>query len=183
MENTNRILNREEIPAEYKWSLEDLYPTDEAWHEHLATLQEDRAAMSAMEGKLGSSGENLYTYLQRMEQLDLKVARLSNYCMRKADEDTRNATYQAMQGKYRGVLVALNAALSFEVPEMMAIEEETLNRFYAEYPPLERYRRYLTDLRRKRHTPSLPPRKSSWQRQGRSPTPPTASTACSSTRI
>ena len=153
MENTNRILNREEIPAEYKWSLEDLYPTDEAWHEHLATLQEDRAAMSAMEGKLGISGENLYTYLQRMEQLDLKVARLSNYCMRKADEDTRNATYQAMQGKYRGVLVALNAALSFGVPEMMAIEEETLNRFYAEYPPLERYRRYLTDLRRKKaHT-------------------------------
>ena len=153
MENTNRILNREEIPEKYKWAIHDLYPTDEAWHDHLATLEEDKQAMSAMAGTLGESGQALYTYLHRMEEVDEKVYRLSNYCMRKADEDTRNATYQAMVGKYRGVQVALNAAISFDVPEIMAISDETLDRFYAEYPQLERYRRYLTNLRRKKaHT-------------------------------
>ena len=153
MENANRILKREEIPEQFKWALDDLYPTDEAWHDHLATLQEDQAVMTGMEGTLGDFAQNLLNYLTRMEQLNVKVARLSNYCMRKADEDTRNPTYQAMQGKYRGVLVALNAAVSFEVPEMMAIGEETLKRFYQEMPALERYRRFLTDLRRKKeHT-------------------------------
>ena len=153
MENANRILNREEIPEEYKWAIHDLYATDEDWHAHLATLAEDQSYLAAMAGTLGEKGENLLAYLTRMEEMDLKVYRLSNYCMRRADEDTRNATYQAMQGKYRGVLVALNARLSFAVPEMMAISDETLDRFYAEVPALARYRRYLTDLRRKKaHT-------------------------------
>ena len=73
--------------------------------------------------------------------------------MRKADQDTRNATYQAMNGKFTSVFVALRAATSFDTPEIMAISDEKLDVFYAEKPELERYRRYLTDLRRmKAHT-------------------------------
>ena len=68
--------------------------------------------------------------------------------MRMADVDTRNATYQAMSGKFMSVVVALSAAQSFETPEIMAISEETLKGFYEEYPALERFRRYLTDERR-----------------------------------
>ena len=50
-------------------------------------------------------------------------------------------------------MVELSAACSFDTPELMAVSEETLNRFYAECPELERYRRYLTDLRRRKpHT-------------------------------
>jgi len=49
--------------------------------------------------------------------------------------------------------VALSAATSFDTPEMMAISDETLDEFYAACPELERYRRFLTDLRRKKaHT-------------------------------
>ena len=73
--------------------------------------------------------------------------------MRRADEDTRNATYQAMAGKFMGVAVALNAACSFDTPEIMAISDEKLAQFYADCPKLERYRRYLTNLRRRKaHT-------------------------------
>ena len=150
MENTDRILTREEIPEKYKWAIHDLYATDELWHGHLATLEEDKAALTAYAGKLAESGENLLAYLTRMEQMNQKVYRLSNYAMRKADEDTRNATYQAMVGKYRGVLVELNASISFEVPEIMAIPDDTLDTFYAQVPGLERFRRYITNLRRKK---------------------------------
>ena len=70
--------------------------------------------------------------------------------MRKGDEDTRNSVYQAMTGEFIGVAVALDAATSFETPEIMAIEDDVLDRFYAESPALERYRRYLTNLRRRK---------------------------------
>ena len=150
MEQTKRILSREEIPEKYKWAIEDLYPTDESWHDHLATLSEDQEFLVSLQGQLGESPEKLLAYLTRMEQLNEKVARLSNYCMRKADEDTRNPTYQAMRGKYRGVLTAVNAATSFEVPEMMAIPQETLEDFFTREPGLERYRRFLNNLRRKK---------------------------------
>ena len=153
MENTNRIRERNEIPQQDKWAIEDLYATDEPWERELATIAEDQAFLSSFAGKLGSSAENLYAYLKRSEELNVKADRLGNYCMRKADEDTRNATYQAMQGKYVSTVVALSAATSFDTPEIMEISDEMLEGFYQTYPELERYRRYLTNLRRRRaHT-------------------------------
>ena len=84
------------------------------------------------------------------ENTNVKAKRLANYCMRKADEDTRDGCYQAMTGKFISVAVALDAAVSFETPEIMAIDDTTLNGFYAACPELERYRRALTDLRRRK---------------------------------
>ena len=150
MEEVKKIPQRSEIPAEDKWAIEDLYATDEAWEKELATLNGDSAALAAFAGRLAESPETLYAYLEKMEQVNAKGELLGNYCMRKADEDTRVAAYQAMSGKFMSVVVALGAACSFETPEIMAIPEETLDQFYAQYPKLERYRRYLTDLRRRK---------------------------------
>ena len=88
--------------------------------------------------------------MQKNEQVNEKISLLANYCMRKSDEDTRNATYQAMVGKFMSVVVALSAASSFETPEIMAISDETLDGFYKACPALERYRRYLTNMRRRK---------------------------------
>ena len=153
MEETNKIRTRAEIPVEDTWATEDMYASDEAWEQELATLEADKQELLTYAGRLGESGQTLYNYLSGMEKVNVKVELLANYCMRKADEDTRNATYQAMSGKFMSVVVALSAAGSFETPEIMAISDETLEGFYEACPELERYRRYLTDMRRlKAHT-------------------------------
>ena len=153
MEEIKKIRSREEIPAEDKWATEDLYPTDADWEQELASVAEDQKILTGFAGRLAESGETLYAYLEAMENLNVKGERLANYCMRKSDEDTRNATYLSMKGKFMSVYVALGAACSFETPEIMAIPEEKLQGFYAQFPKLERYRRYLNNLRRmKEHT-------------------------------
>ncbi len=153
MEDIKKIPAREEILQEYKWATEDMYPSDEAWAAELATLEEDKNRLAAFVGRLGESGETLYTFLRDEEAVEEKVSLLANYCMRKSDEDTRNSVYQAMVGQFMSVAVGLGAALAFETPEIMAIEDETLESFYAQYPALERYRRSLTNARRRRaHT-------------------------------
>ena len=152
MDEAKKIRNREEIPAEDKWAIEDLYATDDAWEQDLKTVAEDETYLASFAGKLADP-KNLCDYLKKSEELNVKADRLGNYCMRKADEDTRNATYQAMQGKFMSVFVALGAATSFDTPEIMAISDEDMEQFYADCPDLERYRRYLTDLRRRKaHT-------------------------------
>jgi len=143
-----RIRQRHEIPVEDTWALEDLYINDEAWEAELATVKADQDYLAAFMGKLGDSAEGLLDYLTHMEKIDVKTAKLGNYCARKADQDTRNTTYQAMQGKFRSVIVALGAACSFETPELMGISDEKLNAFYDAEPGLERYRRYLSNVRR-----------------------------------
>ena len=143
-----KIRQRHEIPVEDTWNLDDLFVNDEAWEAELATVADDQAYLVSYMGKLGSSAAALLDYLTHMEQIDAKIAKLGGYCARKADQDTRNTTYQAMSGKFRSKMVALGAACSFETPELMAIPQETLDAFYAEAPGLERYRRYLTNVRR-----------------------------------
>ena len=153
MEETMKIRERSEIPVEDTWATEDLYATDEAWEAELATLDADKEKIVSFAGRLGESGDVLFAYLTEMEALDEKISMLANYCMRKGDEDTRNSVYQAMTGKFRSVMVALGAAGSFETPEIMAISDETLDGCYAAQPKLERYRRYLTNMRRRKaHT-------------------------------
>ena len=153
MAEIKKIPQREEIALEDKWATEDLYPSDEAWEAELATLEADKANFASFAGRLGESGETLFNYFSCVEEVGIKFSRLANYCMRKADEDTRNATYQAMRGRFMSVAVAMSAVRSFETPEIMAIPDETLDRFYAEYPALERYRRGITNERRmKAHT-------------------------------
>ncbi len=144
----DKIRNRDEIPVEDTWNLEDLFVNDEAWEAELETVKDDQAYLVSFAGKLGESAEGLLDYLTHMEQIDAKTAKLGSYCARKADQDTRNTTYQAMSGKFRSRIVALGAACSFETPELMAIPDDKLDEFYAREPGLERYRRYLTNLRR-----------------------------------
>ena len=150
MAETTKIRKRSEIPVEDTWAIEDLFVNDEAWEQALAALLPEKDALAAYAGHLADSAETLCAYLTKMEQVNSQGSLLANYCMRRSDVDTRNATYQAMVGKFMGIVVALGAATSFETPEIMAISNETLDEFYAQCPDLERYRRYLTDLRRRK---------------------------------
>ena len=160
MEAMEKLPQRSEVLKENTWATEDMYVSDEAWEQELATVKEDKDALAAFAGKLGESGQSLCAYLSRMEQVNAKLELLANYCMRKADEDTRNAFYQGLSGKFMSEVVALSTAISFETPEIMAIDDEMLDSFYAQCPDLERYRRYLTDQRRlKAHTLSAPEEK------------------------
>ena len=153
MSEINRVRERHEIPVEDTWATEDLFPSDEAWEEELATLADVQKQLSSFAGRLGESGKTLYDYLYLSEMNSVKVGALANYAMRKGDQDTRNSFYQAMGGKLRSVMVAMSAATSFATPEIMAISDEDMEKFYAQCPELERYRRSLTNKRRfKEHT-------------------------------
>ena len=148
----NKILKRSEIPVEHTWATEDLYVSDAAWEEDLLKMAEEGKQCAAFAGKLNTA-EGLYNFLYTDEMAGERIGRLANYCMRKGDEDTRNSVYQAMNGKFRSEMVKIGAACSFATPEIMAIEDADLERFYVEKPELERYRRYLTNARRmKAHT-------------------------------
>ena len=150
MEDTGLIRKRSEIPQEDQWAIEDLYENDEVWEQALTALEAEQQTLVAFAGHLAESGRMLCDYLSKTEEVNQQASRLGNYCMRKSDEDTRSAVYQGMVGRFMSVVVAMGAALSFDTPEIMAISDEMLDRFYAEHRPLERYRRYLTDLRRHR---------------------------------
>ncbi len=142
------IRNREDIDIRDRWATEDLYPSDEAWEAQLQVMIDQGKEMAAYAGTLGRDAGTLLSYMKLLEDIQVRSSQLASYANRKADEDTRVATYQAMLSRFRAAFVALNAATSFEIPEFMAIPEADLERFYAQEPELLRFKRFLSDKRR-----------------------------------
>ena len=150
MSETKKIPQRSDIAPADQWAIEDLYATDEAWSADLEKLQAVTQELAAYAGHLADSPAKLLAYLEQMEAVNVLGEDLANYCMRKTDEDTRVAKYQAMKGQFMSAYVALSAATSFETPEILSISDETLDGFFAAEPKLERYRRYLWNIRRRK---------------------------------
>ena len=148
MAETKKILERSEIALKDRWAVEDMYPTDEAWMEDLEKLKTLSAEIAAFSGKLGQDAKTLLAFAQKTEEAGVLLSNILNYSSRRNDEDTRVAKYQEMNGMAMSAYVGFSSATAFETPEIMAIPEETMERFYAEAPGLERYRRYLFNIRR-----------------------------------
>ena len=150
MAETKRIPERSEIAEQDKWAIHDIYATDELWEADLQKAKDLIPRISAFAGRLGESAQNLLDYMKLTEEIAVLADALGNYAMRRSDEDARVSKYQAMVGSLMSTYVALEAASSFSTPEIMAVSDETMEKFYAELPELERYRRYLNNIRRRR---------------------------------
>ena len=150
MAEPKKIPQRGEVPVEYTWNTADIFPTDEAWEAEFAEVQAQVKALSAYAGRLGESAEILYEYLDQSIRVSDRVTSLVRYAYLRQDEDTRVGKYQAMAGRGGTLWVELSSATAFDVPELLKISPETLERFYAEKPELELYRRHLTVLQEKK---------------------------------
>ncbi len=150
MAEKKRIPERAEIAEQDKWAIHDIYATDELWEADLQKAKELIPVISGYAQRLGQSSDVLLAFLKLEEEIGILADALGNYAMRRSDEDTRDAKYQAMVGRLMSTYVELNAASSFSTPELMAIPDEKLDEFFAQCPALERYRRFLNDIRRRR---------------------------------
>ena len=150
MAETKKIPERSEVREEDKWAISDIYATDELWEADLEKAKKLTGEYAAFAGKLGQSAEQLLGYMELEEKVAVLADALGNYAMRRSDEDARVSKYQAMVGRVMSAYVELNSASSFATPEIMAISDETMEQFYADCPALERYRRCLDNIRRRR---------------------------------
>lgn len=148
MAETKRIPERNEVSPQDQWAIEDLYASDDLWYADLEELKKKTQQLAAFAGRLGQSAATLYEFGQQTEDVMELTGRLMEYAGRRNDEDTRVAKYQEMFGLGISAYVALSSATAFATPEIMAIPEQTLDRFYGEEPRLERYRRYFFNVRR-----------------------------------
>lgn len=141
---------RSDVPKEYTWAIEDLYASDEDWKKDLEKIKGMLPQIEAFQGRLGEQADNLLDFLKLQDEILVLLDHFANYSLRKADEDTKNTTYQGFKDQTTSVYVAISSALSFAEPEILEIPDEDLNAFYQKQPQLNQYRRYLNDILRKK---------------------------------
>lgn len=139
MAETTPTPERKDIPEEYTWKLEDIFPTDQSWEEELASLTEDIPNITKFQGTLAISGENIYEALQLQDDISERLTKLYTYARMRSDQDTANSKYQTMQGKADNVLTLASSNMSFIVPEIIQIDESKLEEMIHAYEPLQFY--------------------------------------------
>ena len=145
--------SREEIDSKYKWDLSSMFPSDEAFEAGLEELKAYCPKLLAFKGKISTSAQALLEFLQLEDQMTLLLYKIINYAERKSDEDTRVAKYQAYVANATSVYTQVGEATSWFAAELLAIPAESIEKFYAEVPALEFYRRKLNKiLNRREHT-------------------------------
>ena len=141
---------RSDVPEEYTWNLKDIFESDEAWRKEYEALGKTPEKIAAFQGKLGESAANLLAYFRMGDELDERVSKLYGYASCKNDQDQGDSASQDMRGKAMSTAVAISSAAAFATPEIMAIPDETLERFHKEEPALDEYRRSLYQIRRRK---------------------------------
>lgn len=144
------IPKRSEVPEEMTWNLKDMFESDQAWMAEYEAMKEFPAKIAAFQGTLARSAQDLLAWFRLQDEIELRLSVLVGYASCKGDEDTGNSFYQDVRGKAMNVYVSIASAAAFATPEIMAIADETLDRFYAQQPELETYRRSLYQIRRRK---------------------------------
>lgn len=141
-----QILTREEVPEHLTWDLTTIFESDEAWEAELKEVDQLSKQASDFKGKVADSAESLYNTLQFSDALYERLHKLYVYSHLKHDQDTTNSKYQDLDGRVRSVITNVGAAWSFITPEILALDEATLNSYVESYEPLALYKQSLKEI-------------------------------------
>src|SRR5699024_3833308 len=149
-EMTKELPKREEVPVELTWDLESIFATNELWEEEFKQLQADIPKIKEFQGKLGESADTLYELFQFQDKISQRLGKLYTYAHMRYDQDTTNDFYQALNQKAESVLTIASSHMSYIVPEILQIDENTLQKFLDEKVELQQYKKTLDEITRQK---------------------------------
>ncbi|MEJ8778579.1 oligoendopeptidase F [Pseudogracilibacillus sp. ICA-222130] len=149
-EMTKELPKREDVPVELTWDLTSIFATDEQWEEEFQALQEEIPKVTAFQGKLGNSANTLYELFTLQDNLSARFGKLYAYSRMRYDEDTTNATYQAMNQRAEMLMTNYSSSMSYVVPEIITIDSEKIAQFLEENEGLRLYKKVLDEMERQK---------------------------------
>jgi len=141
-----------QIPDKYRWDLEAIYPSAEAWEKDFKTVQDKYLPQyKNYEGKLGDAAK-----LDELFKMDEEACRMMDklyvYAAMKRDGDQADSSYSEMSLRAASLYSDLSSASAYMRPELIALPEATLK----DYLKDQRFSKYahLFDslLKQKAHT-------------------------------
>ncbi len=143
-------MQRKDVDKKYKWHVEDVFASDEAWEAAFAAL-EKKADFAKFKGTLNTA-EGLLAFYRADEAFSLEAMRVYLYAFLKHDEDVRVTRYNSYLAKIMSLFTRVGAETAFVTPELTALPDETLDRFIAD-PRLKDYDYALSRIKaHKRYT-------------------------------
>ena len=120
-----QVRQRNEIDNQFKWHLEDIFPSNEAGEECFFATEEMLPQISKYNGNL-KDDETILECLLLGTKIEHELSRLYQFARMHRDEDSRETIYQGMTDRAEMLLVKFSALSSFLSPELTELPIEKL---------------------------------------------------------
>lgn len=127
--NENTIRSRKDILEGYKWRLEDIYETEEAWLNDYARVNEMVKDIKKYKGNLKESALELLKSLQLRDKILEIRDKLYMYALKRKQEDSKNTENESLFQKAQKFKMDVGAEVAFIEAEIINIPEEILFNF------------------------------------------------------
>ncbi|MGN1062090.1 MAG: oligoendopeptidase F [Candidatus Scatosoma sp.] len=127
-------MERNEVAEKYRWNVEEIFPTYEAWQKEKAEVEDKYVKFDyakTYQGKLGDKKQLLALLSMQYEGMR-KAEKLYLYASMKRDEDLRNAKWTSAVASMQSLFSSFMAKTSFIEPELTALPEERLKEYIAD---------------------------------------------------
>jgi oligoendopeptidase F len=145
---TKNIPARSEVPAPYKWDIEDIFKDEQTWRDAYQRLEDALPEIEQFKGHLGDSPEKLFQFFQLFEKFRQLLSKVYIYAGLNFAVETFNQNYAALKDMAGGLVARALSAVAFEEPELMAIGFDKLRQWTKEHPDLKLYEHYFEKLER-----------------------------------
>lgn len=151
-----QIPQRADIPSTDQWDLTPLFAGDREWHETFENIQKEMENITRFKGRLHESVELFHKALEFDMQVSRQIERLYTYAHLKNDQDKADPKYDGLYQQAVRLYTTSAELSSFIPPEILAMDEDTVNRFLGD-ERIAPFAFYLEKMLRARpHTLSQP---------------------------
>lgn len=117
-----------------KWDLSKFYASTEDFEKDVKRIKEEFApALASYEGRLHEPS-SMHEYLGKKRELEALLNKVFIYCSCLSDLDKKNVGNAALLSKAELAAEELSRKTSFEEPEILAIGEENIKKYFSLYP-------------------------------------------------
>jgi oligoendopeptidase F len=143
------VSSREQIDERYRWKLEDLYPSQDAWEADFKAVETDLLALGKCQGRLAKSSGGLAGCLDLQFSLSKRYYRLEGYASRLHDQDGAVVKGQELFDRVGKLGTRLAAEIAWVEPEILAIPAKKMAAF-GKTKALGKYKHFLDNILRRR---------------------------------
>src|SRR5699024_10368025 len=146
MSEAKQLPKRQDLPKSMTWDLSKIFVSDESFEAAFRDLKEKLTKAQSYQGSLNKGAASFLAAIEYFLEVYRQLETLYVYSSLKNDQDTSDATYQALNARAGALLTQASEALSFFEPELLTLSDETIWDYFSQEPKLEIYRHFIEQI-------------------------------------
>jgi len=133
-------VERSQIPVEYTWKIEDIYPSYDLWKADVDKIVVQIQGIEKAAEGWTTTPQKFLSFLEYTKNINLMGEKLFGYASHQNASDLANLQFQKMKGELQTKFVEYGSKVSFIQPDIIALGREKFEEYAKAEPKLGEYR-------------------------------------------